>query len=77
MRSLILSSLLAATLAGCAHGAVDKPPLCDGHHLRPANPYGSVLAPEMAAAASPPAPTDDTTRGPASRQGRPHRGCGR
>ncbi|MFK4056842.1 hypothetical protein [Brevundimonas sp. NPDC046655] len=40
---LLIASLLAA--GGCAAITADPLPVCDGRTRRPANPYGSVLAP--------------------------------
>jgi type IV secretion system protein VirB7 len=43
--ALALLCLAAQCLSGCASLAGQEPPVCDGRHRRPANPYGSVLAP--------------------------------
>lgn len=43
MRPIILT-FMALSLAGCASDG-GKSPICDGRHLRPANPYGSTLSP--------------------------------
>jgi hypothetical protein len=43
MRSLIVLTVSALALAGCASTGGGKLPACDGKHRRPANPYGSVL----------------------------------
>jgi hypothetical protein len=45
--------VMAATLAmaGCASTGGGKLAVCDGKHLRPANLYGSVLAPTTNGAA--------------------------
>ena len=45
MRILVLAMTAALVLAGCASTGGDKLAVCDGKHLRPANPYGSVLSP--------------------------------
>jgi len=42
MRPVLL--MLLPALAGCASSG-GRLPVCDGKHLRPGNPYGSVLAP--------------------------------
>lgn len=54
-RSAVIT-FAALLLAGCATSSGKTPPVCDGRHLRPANPYGSVLnpiAPASPAAGSP------------------------
>jgi hypothetical protein len=43
--------MAALALAGCASTGSGKLAVCDGKHLRPANPYGSVLAPTTNGAA--------------------------
>jgi hypothetical protein len=43
MRPIVLFAT-ALSLVGCATDS-GKPPVCDGRHLRPANPYGSTLSP--------------------------------
>ena len=43
-RSLLLAGLLL--LAACAHRGDIALPTCDGSARRPANPHGSVLAPQ-------------------------------
>jgi uncharacterized lipoprotein len=53
MRKLILIAVLGLGLAGCSTLSKDKPPICDGKHRRPANPYGSVLDPVASPAAAP------------------------
>jgi hypothetical protein len=45
MRLPVLTLLAVLALAGCASTGGGKLAVCDGKHLRPANPYGSVLAP--------------------------------
>jgi hypothetical protein len=40
----ILILAFAMTASGCANAGA-KLPVCDGKHLRPANPHGSVLDP--------------------------------
>jgi hypothetical protein len=47
MRNPVLFALAMFALAGCASTGGGKLAVCDGKHLRPANPYGSVLAPAM------------------------------
>jgi hypothetical protein len=49
--------LATLTLAGCASSGGGKLAVCDGKHLRPANPYGSVLS-EGGAPASPAVPAE-------------------
>ena len=59
MRIAVLT-LTGLVLSACATTGGGKPAVCDGKHLRPANPYGSVLAPPPEAAASAtPAGSDD------------------
>jgi type IV secretion system protein VirB7 len=41
-RAVIVVAALTV-LTGCASAPDGKPAVCDGHHRRPANPYGSVL----------------------------------
>jgi hypothetical protein len=56
MRSLVVLTISALALAGCASTGGGKLAACDGKHRRPANPYGSVLTPKPEAqppAASP------------------------
>lgn len=43
MRIAVLTTLAAFALSACASTAGGKLAVCDGKHLRPANPYGSVL----------------------------------
>jgi type IV secretion system protein VirB7 len=45
MRIPVLTMAVAVALAGCASTGGGKLAVCDGKHLRPANPYGTVLAP--------------------------------
>lgn len=45
MRVRLLTLMAMFALAGCASTGGGKLAVCDGKHLRPANPYGSVLAP--------------------------------
>ena len=54
MRIPILTVVAALALGACSSTGGGKLTVCDGKHLRPANPYGTVLAP---AAEIPPAPT--------------------
>lgn len=44
MRVRVLTLLALFAVAGCASTGGGKLAVCDGKHLRPANPYGSVLA---------------------------------
>lgn len=48
MRKPVLFALAMFALAGCASTGGGKLAVCDGKHLRPANPFGSVLAPTTA-----------------------------
>jgi hypothetical protein len=64
----ILIAALAAGLTGCASPGGRPLPVCDGTHLRAANPHGSVLDP-AAPANAPASPAD--TPAPAG-----HPGCG-
>jgi hypothetical protein len=57
MRVLILLPMLALT--GCAATGGGKLSACDGKHLRPANSYGSVLAPVTTGQAATPSPAAD------------------
>ncbi len=63
--ALSLLICAAAGLAGCATGKEPKSAICDGHHRRPANLYGSVLpdAP-LPAAAGAQAPIGDAKAAP-------------
>lgn len=45
MRVRLLTLMAMFALAGCGSTGGGKLAVCDGKHLRPANPYGSVLAP--------------------------------
>ncbi|HBV13684.1 MAG TPA: hypothetical protein DEB60_11260 [Brevundimonas sp.] len=54
--SRVVSIALAVqALSACATFRTADPPVCDGRHRRPANPYGSILSP----AAHKPAPAAD------------------
>jgi len=44
MRILVLTAA-ALVLAACSSTGSGKLAVCDGKHLRPANPFGTVLAP--------------------------------
>lgn len=44
MRIAILTISAALGLSACASTGGGKLAVCDGKHLRPANPYGTVLA---------------------------------
>ncbi len=74
MRSIALSLLLGLSVAGCAHSPSDRPPICDGRHLRPANPYGSVLMPATPASNSSP-PKGDARKAPPPKAISPDGGC--
>ena len=54
MRIAILTIAAALALTACSSTGGGKLAVCDGKHLRPANPYGTVLA--LPAAGGPPAP---------------------
>lgn len=57
--SLVVSIALAVqALSACATFRTADPPVCDGRHRRPANPYGSILSP---AAPDVPAPVADAS----------------
>ncbi len=49
-------ALAVQALLACATFRTVDPPVCDGRHRRPANPYGSILSP---AAPNTPAPEAD------------------
>ena len=54
---LILILAAAAALTACATAGSNALPVCDGKHLRPANPHGSVLNPAKPAASTASAPS--------------------
>jgi len=55
--SRVVSIALAVqAVSACATFRTADPPVCDGRHRRPANPYGSILSP---AAPHTPAPAAD------------------
>ncbi len=57
--SRVVSIALAVqALSACATFRTADPPVCDGRHRRPANPYGSILSP---AAPYAPAPAADAS----------------
>jgi hypothetical protein len=56
MRITILTIAAAFALTACASTGGGKLAVCDGKHLRPANPYGTVLA--LPTAGGPPAAPD-------------------
>jgi len=57
--SRVVSIALAVqALSACATFRTADPPICDGRHRRPANPYGSILFP---AAPHTPAPAVDAS----------------
>lgn len=74
MRSLIVAVACLATLSGCASLRPEKPPVCDGKDRRPANPYGSVLAPSATPTA--PAPAAAAEPDKLSALAPTHRSCG-
>ncbi len=43
MKRLIFVAFSAAALSGCMGSHLKKLPVCDGHHLRAVNIYGSIL----------------------------------
>lgn len=55
MRIAILTTFAAFALTACASTGNGKLAVCDGKHLRPANPYGTLLA--LPAEGGPSAPT--------------------
>ena len=60
MRIPVLAVAAALVLTACSSTGGKKPAVCDGKHLRPANPYGTVLAPVTEGATpSPPAGTGE------------------
>ena len=61
-----LSRVVSITLAvqavsACATFRTADPPVCDGRHRRPANPYGSILSPAAPYAPAPVADASSTT----------------
>lgn len=50
-------ALSVQALSACATFRTADPPVCDGRHRRPANPYGSILFP----ATHTPAPAADAS----------------
>ena len=44
MRIPVLTLVAAIALSACSSTGGGKLAVCDGKHLRPANPYGTVLA---------------------------------
>jgi hypothetical protein len=69
----LLAAALSLPMGACATAGPAPPKACDGHHRRPANPNGSVLAaPDPSRAASPP-PSDS---GAAPPPADPTPGCG-
>ena len=57
-RSLLLAGLIL--LGACAHRGDPALPTCDGSARRPANPHGSVFAPQTEAPSVPEAVSWDT-----------------
>lgn len=47
MRIPVLTVAAALALTACSSTGGGKLSVCDGKHLRPANPYGTVLAPAV------------------------------
>jgi hypothetical protein len=68
MKSIIPLILAGLAASACATTSASRLPVCDGKHLRPANPNGSVL--DVSAPATPPAAPAPTT----APSGQP--GCG-
>lgn len=60
----VLVAMLAIPLGGCATAPDGKPAVCDGHHRRPANPYGSVLPMTPGVAPQSPSPTNSKSSAP-------------
>ena len=56
MRKRVLTLMAMFALAGCASTGDGKLAVCDGRHLRAANPYGSVLTPATGGQTSGPPP---------------------
>lgn len=60
--SRVVSIALAVqALSACATFRTADPPICDGRHRRPANPYGSILSPAAPYVTAPAADTSSTT----------------
>jgi hypothetical protein len=59
MRIPVLAVAAALALTACASAGGKKLAVCDGKHLRPANPYGTVLAPATEGGTPPPAGTSE------------------
>lgn len=57
-RPILLAGLML--LGSCAHRGDPALPTCDGSARRPANPHGSVLAPQPESQSVPQAVTSDT-----------------
>ena len=53
MRIPVLIVAASFALSACSSTGAEKPAICDGKHLRPANPYGTVLAPAAEGPAAP------------------------
>jgi hypothetical protein len=56
--SLLFAGLML--LGACAHRGDPALPTCDGSARRPANPHGSVLAPQTQPSSAPEAVSSDT-----------------
>ena len=52
MRIPVLMVVASLALTACSSTGGKKLAVCDGAHLRPANPYGTVLAPPAEGAAT-------------------------
>ena len=60
MRIPVLTVAAALALTACSSTGGTKLAVCDGKHLRPANPYGTVLVPAVEGATpTPPAGTTE------------------
>lgn len=59
MRITIVTTATALALTACASTGGGKLAVCDGKHLRPANPYGTVLALPTEGTPRPSAATSD------------------
>ncbi len=60
--SRVVSIVLAVqALSACATFRTADPPVCDGRHRRPGNPYGSILFPAAPYVPAPAADASSTT----------------
>lgn len=56
-KTALLTAAILQGLSACTSLRSEEPPVCDGRHRRPANPYGSILvAPQQAQTPIPTAP---------------------